>query len=551
MFFVFAAKVSSIFVNFDIGSQFIRGAVIENNGSPSMASNKHGSTMTPNSVSFKLQNMQEGHLKNSNLTGLQIKYGKSSLQYLKYNPQNGASYLGRLMGRNSTENFEIPTIATASEMFSFLLKDTLEAKDFLGVEGVTFTIPAYYTYRQREALIKATYLAKIPFLGLIEDFQAAIWAYTDKYLDRFAKTNHSVLFIDVGASHTAAFRVDFYCNTSTIVANMTSYEWTEEAGSFAFARSISLEENINFRKAMKIVEKGKYSREIVESELEELQRIILLAMGNEEIDCVQVIGGASKLPYIEDVIKDATDIDISRELPNLDTNALGGAFLTQRLANKANWPITFIRCPIYTQKLRCDKVAATYCTKGAKCNELVILDNTICNELFLEAEEKEIPEGTNNLIAGFTLTNISKWDREEEEFVSGIMIMKEPLPQITSVNWCITSTLNCQPISFQQTEINFKSFQSSFDFVDSVRSVLLRQKRIIQLKGQLRSLIDEALIKGGEKMEIAEKARSIADNSEDIPTLEQYVKLLTEEEKKKENKVNENEMFYIEDEDEL
>ncbi|EAY12804.1 hypothetical protein TVAG_221570 [Trichomonas vaginalis G3] len=552
MFFALFSLVASFYVNLDVGSQFIRAATIDGSENPSMALNKQGSTLTPNSVSFKLPNVQEGHLRNSNLSQIQVKYGKSSLRNLKKNPEMGAPYIGRLMGRNYTEDFEIPKIATASEMFSLLLNEMFDSKDLFGYEGITFTVPGYFTHKQREAYIKSLYISKLPFLGIIDDFQSIIFGYTKRYLSRFANSNHTVLFIDVGASHAASFLVDFYCNKTTIVANMTSYEWSEETGSFAFARVLASEKGIPFRKAMKLVQEGKFDKDIIESELEELQRIILLALGNTEIDCVQLIGGASKLPYIEAIVEEITDMRPSRELATVEAMALGGTYLTQLIARSQEWPITIIRCPVYTERVRCDKVSGVYCTKGAKCTELVILDNTICNSLQIEAEQTEIPTGTTNLIADFTLTNISKWDREEEEFVSGIMIMKDPLPQIVSVNWCITSTLNCQPISFKQTEINTKSFQASFDFVDQVSSILLKEKRISKLRGQINARIEELILHGNLSPAEKEKYEKIHQDSlivSEIPKLEQIYRSIMPEEKKETKKVNPNEMFFVEDDE--
>lgn len=532
MLFILLSSSLAHYINFDIGSQFVRGAKIWASGTPSMVSNRQGSTITPNSVSFKTKDVPDGHLKADNISNLQVKYGNPSIQNLKYNPSTGSPYLGYLLGRNNTDGIEIPKIATSSELFSLLIQDLLSSKEFIGYEGVSFTIPAYYTYNQRKEIMRAIYIANIPFLGLFDDFHAISYAYAHKNLDRFSGKNHSVLFIDVGASHASAFRVDFYLNETGYIANLTSYEWSEETGSFAFARALAKEKSISFRKAMKLVQNGRVEAETISNELDELQRIINIALNGEKVDLVQLIGGASKLSLVEEAVKTATQMEISRELAYVDTNALGGALMAQIMATNMEWPVLIIRCPIYTMDVRCKSVSQHYCDKGGKCVKMMKLDDTICNDIVFEADKSEIPIGTDPKIAEFHLDNISKFDHLKGDSINGFLELDPPLPQLVSVDWCLSATLECKPINFS-TSVPTEEFESSKDFVNSIISFESRTRKVMEMKANIRVLADELVSNAkGDAIEsankISEKVTKIADESDDIPTLEDTIKQLKE-----------------------
>lgn len=532
MFFHFLSLSHATFASVDMGAEFLRVATVELTGNPTISSNREGTTLTPNAVAFKTKTKPTGRLNESMLDGIQIKYGKNAVKYLKNNPKSGANYIGRIMGRTATDDFDTPKIASASELFALQLKELFTAKDLIGIEGATISVPAYYTYRTREAIIKSVYAAHVPFLGIIDDYTGIMTMYARNYHERYTGKNHSVLFVDVGASHAATYRVDFYENSTHIVANQTSYEWSEETGSLAFAKVIAEEKGISLHKAMKLVKEGKFDPELVSQEVEELQRIILLAMGNDEVDCVQLFGGASRFQFIEEAIEQSVEIKPSRELPIGEATVIAGALMTQLIANKIEWPVTIVRSPIYSSSVRCNNVSATYCQKGNKCTDMVVVDNCLCDHLYIEADKTEIPAGAGSLLSDYILTNISDW-HSDEEIVSGIIMLEEPLPIITHVNWCVTSTLDCKPITGKQYEVPLKSYQQSVDFVSSVKSAEVKVKRVATLRGQIRGLVDQlqfSVKKGDEELinSITENALKIADQSNDLDELDDVIRQLKE-----------------------
>ena len=533
MLFFFFTFSLSFFANIDLGAQYVRIATIEGIGQPSLVTNREGSTITPNAVAFKTKTKTTERLTKEDMEGIEIKIGKSAVKYLKYNPETGLNYITRYLGRNSTEEWPLPEIAQPHELLALELKELLSVKDMIGLEGLTVSMAPYTTYKIREDVIKAIYSAHAPFLGVIDDFMGVIEMYAHKFHDRYQNDNHSVLFVDVGASHAACYRIDFYENATTIVANQTSFEWSEKTGTIAFAKAISEDLDVPLHKVMKMVEKSDFSQDIISQEIEELQRIILLAVGNFDIDAVQLIGGGGRLKFVEDAIFEATGVEIKKELPTGDATVLGGALMSQLIGTKNQWPVTIIRAPVYTSRVRCDNVSLTYCTRGAKCTDMVILDQCMCNHLMIEAEESQLPEGADKVLGDFVLTNISKFDKKGEDIFSGIIMLQDPMPIITSVHWCITSTLDCTPITGRQTEIPLKKYQKSFDYIDEIKNAELKVKRIINLKAKIRGLADELQLSAKENEQelvqsIVENALKVVDESNNLEELNDVVKQLND-----------------------
>lgn len=530
MFFIFSHLSVSHYINIDIGAQFIRAAKIWPTGTASMAVNRQGQTMTPNSISFKLPDMTDEHLSKQNISNLQVRIGNPSLQNLKYKPKSGFPYVGSIIGRDHSEYFDMPTIATSSEMLSLILQDLLDSKDFLGNEGVTFTIPGHYTYRQREAIMQSFSATDLNFIGLIDDFQANIYGYAHKFLDRIA-LNQSVLFIDVGASHVSAYRVQYFMNMSGLRANLTSYETSEETGSFAFAKAISKSKNIPFRKAMKQVQNGRIDKADIENELEELSRIVLIALNNEHVDSVQLFGGTSKLKIVEETINSSLEkYTIKRELSTVDANALGGALITQVIAGGMDWPIVIDQKPRFSLYVKCGDVSQKYCEKGDKCVQYIKLDNAYCERITIEADKDHVSKGVDPLINEYYLKNISSFKNVAEK-IGGFLEMHTLIPEIKTVDWCLSDTLDCKKIEFETIAFDKKKFENSTNFVKDIIKRESKQRRILNLKGQVREKVEELLsLAKGDAVEaaqkIAEKANKVADECEDVAELEDTIKQL-------------------------
>ena len=157
-----------------------------------------------------------------------------------------------------------------------------------GSDGCTVTIPAYYTLQQREDIIKAVWAAHIPFLGLVDDYTAVIQLYSERFKEKYMSNNHTVLFVDIGATHVSAYRVDFYFNTSIDqYGNQTSFVWSEDVGCHAFARKIAKQKGVSFKKAKLILESNSDYSDLLEDEIGYVKSMIKEAL-NDPVDEVQI-----------------------------------------------------------------------------------------------------------------------------------------------------------------------------------------------------------------------------------------------------------------------
>ena len=480
-----------IYINIDLGGENIRASTIDIYDQAILLPNKFNKFVTPGAAAIKLKNPINETISNDLLSTSQFKYGFDALKYLKNHPESGTPYLGRLIGRNSSENYPLPINLTPVQLLSLFFIDLFSSPKLSTVEGTSVTIPCYYTLKQREEVIQALWAAKIPFLGLIDDYTAVIQLYSEKFHSRYQNNNHTVLFIDIGATHISSYRVDFYFNSSIDqFANQTSLLWTEETGTLEFARKISKIKKISLNKAKRILDSGLNISEFIKEDLNIISNLILKSL-HDTVDEIQIFGGGSKLPFLIDFIKQITNFEnIFKELPSFDTTVLGGAYLSLQLSNSTNEinKIFIERKPAFTMNVTCGNVTGEYCVENDNCTELVILDNTICEYLDVVADINHIPFGSSPLLSRYIMKNISKFEREEDEIVSGIISLANPLPIIVHTSWCITAIISCQQIDIQQYDQPINNYKILSNFVDEIQKIERKRRRIQSLKSQILDL---------------------------------------------------------------
>jgi len=487
-------------LNIDLGGENTRVAGNTFAGEMRIVPNKKNRIVTPSAAVVRAI---EGDISPNNFDNCQFKFGEDAIQVAKRHPESGSQYLGRIIGRDESEDYNIPSSISSINLLGLFLADLFSSPQMSGSDGCTVTIPAYYTLQQREDIIKAVWAAHIPFLGLVDDYTAVIQLYSERFKEKYMSNNHTVLFVDIGATHVSAYRVDFYFNTSIDqYGNQTSFVWSEDVGCHAFARKIAKQKGVSFKKAKLILESNSDYSDLLEDEIGYVKSMIKEAL-NDPVDEVQIFGGGSKLQFVIDAVKKASGMDVKRDLPPFDTTVLGGAYLAQHLANASDeMRINVNRVPIYTMNVTCANVTGEYCVKGANCTDLIILDDTICDTLIVNADPSEAPEGTKPVLSKYVLKNISKFDREEEEVVSGIISLAIPMPIIIHTSWCITSIISCQPIDFQQYEEPISNFKPYSEIVESFNKVERKRRRILTLKSKI--------------FELSEQIRQFLQNRNDI-----------------------------------
>lgn len=518
MFLALLIKYSvSLYACVDLGGQNIRVSYNEPSGAISMAANRKGKTLTPNAAAIGLKEYDNKHLNIQNISNLNLKIGDEAVKFIKNHPESGSSYIGRIIGRESTEEYPIPNIAKPEEMLGMVLSDIVQSRSLAGLEGISCVIPAYYTYEQRTKVMEGFHSTGVQFVGLLDDHMAISQYYSFKFKDRFKDTNRTVLFVDIGAHHATSYRIDFYSNATGLHANQTSYEWSENTGTYSFARAIADDKDISFNKAMKYLMRTEDDlSELLSIEIEELKRIVRLSLADDDVDEVQIYGGGSKLRFVREAVEEAAGMDPLRELPAFDVTALGGGMYTLHVAKFDE--ITFdivhpYRASIYTSYVTCDEAAADYCVRSQNCTEIVILDNVMCKNVYINADETELPKGIlNPTLAIYDLKNATKMQKEiPEDVFSAIFLMFPPMPIITSINWCITATLNCKPVVFELHRQRLTEYDETASFVRRVRLADKNRRDLISAKFKFDSISATASEKN-----LLELISIISDNQDTI-----------------------------------
>lgn len=484
MLFFFISFSCSTFVAIDLGSQYLRIAKNTLREPVTMAMNENNKMMTPSAIAFKLPKYSGKHMTMEDALKCEIKYGDSAIKLLKSKPQSGFAFLPRIIGRLNSSKFEIPNILNSTEMMAILFKKVLSNIDI--IEGVSVTIPNYYTLSQRECIMEALKLANLPLFSLLDDSSAIIQLYTIYYSKKFIYESQSVLFVDIGASAVRAYRVVFTQNETDAIGTQTSYEWTEKTGGFEFIRKVSEYENCSFTKAQKLLLSGKDYSHLFEEDLEMIYDLVRTAVDGE-VDEVQLIGGASRFPFVVECIQKVVGYtDILKDLPQMNTIALGSLHIMLSTLNQSKFkliPVT--KPPIYTSYVKCGNREVLYCTFRKKCASYLPMEAVICKTATIFSKST-VPEGSNQVLATFEFSNISNFHYDPERGASGFLIMQPPAPFISSSMWCTHGSRQCESIETVPSINEDPLYTRKKNFVESI----LEEDTAKMKKNEFRARLD-------------------------------------------------------------
>jgi len=105
------------------------------------------------------------------------------------------------------------------------------AKNFCGVEIIdcTVTVPAFFGYKERHAVIQALQLANLNLLGFVnENVAAAVNCVTENKVDlSYDPTTQYVIFYNVGASYTQATLVKYLNDIKVVSGKNVTTKYVE------------------------------------------------------------------------------------------------------------------------------------------------------------------------------------------------------------------------------------------------------------------------------------------------------------------------------------
>ena len=469
----------------DVGSHYIKAAMVLDGAGREMVVNREGRIMTPSAVAFKIGAYPERHLTAEEAEEARLLVGDDAVRLLKRFPQAGSANVPRVIGRNVSGQ-----IVSASAMLALLVRDVVNASK-RAVDGVVVTVPYFYTMSQRFAVIEAMWSVGVDFHGIVDDIQAVVYEYFVSNYRRSALNKvEDVLFVDVGGCSTKAYRVHIEFREREPSANATSYEFTEMFGGLVLAERIAALRGKSVRKAHKMIDTGAFEFDELEAEFHELASVVKRAL-NGNVDVVQLLGGASKCKFVEETIRQVVgkNIEIRRDLHAFNSVALGSVLVFKELLN-ASVHVTpnLTRCSPYNTYLQCNTSTEKYCDRSSNCSEVVLLEGALCHDLYVRAAPNEVPRGASTELSHYKMLNISKF-YEDGIPCGGFVKMTPPYPIVEGTLWCTNDLAYCDPIKVRQVLPSDSACESTKEFINHV----IAGQSIHAEKERLRGIISDML----------------------------------------------------------
>jgi molecular chaperone DnaK (HSP70) len=189
-------------------------------------------------------------------------------------------------------------------MFFSKLKEKIDKK--IDKYSCILTVPAYFNDNQRKIIWNAVELSSLPCIKLLNEPTSACIAYFDKYNDH---NNKNILVFDFGAGTldlTIVRMEDEICEVLAIFGN-------NNLGGLDINYTLMKELNITFEQAeikKKINKYNKiYNKYLKKDIINAIDKVIQIS-GNVDIDNIILVGGSSKLIWVQELIKNHLNKDI-------------------------------------------------------------------------------------------------------------------------------------------------------------------------------------------------------------------------------------------------
>ena len=353
-----------MFIGIDLGTTYSLGAYINENGLPVIIPNAEGENKTPSVVFFESEDS--------------VVVGKSAKMNSGMYPDDVVSAIKNYMGQTKKITSSHGKTYTPESISSFILKKiVLDSATFLNldepIKDVVVTIPAYFTDAQRKATEDAVNIAGLKLLGTINEPTAAALYYATE-----TKLNHSnVLIYDLGGGtfDVTIIRVDdddvrvlstgglsnvggrffdqaivdYVCeqfeDKHDIDLEEDEYEYQElfvraEDAKIQLSRQMKTLIPIKVERIRENVEiTREYFNEVIEKFYKRSEFVVKKAISEagleiKDIDKVILVGGSSRIPYIQERLSKILGDVISREGNPDEVVALGAALFGKQLTAK-------------------------------------------------------------------------------------------------------------------------------------------------------------------------------------------------------------------------
>ena len=488
LFVLFFRIFSAEFAGIEVGSQFFKFALSTNDGQAKIFTDPiTNSVLFSTATAIKFLKPHDPPFSPSDFDDIELRFASHALPILKRNSSLGYEFTPYFIERNSTL-FNQTRIVGPHMLLPLLYHRTLQ--NIPKFDQISLSVPSHYTRRQIQILSFTLQMIGIEANSIVDDCTSVFLLYSSVRTSRFVSEPKHVMFIDVGASHTAAFSAVFtYTNDGYEVnnVNQTAYDFSEKISGFALADALSKKTGITFQKAMKkIIRTGCEGLEnMFLDEMSELTDLIQRVMEEAEkvrpIDEVQLIGGASNYKLVAQTIKEASNHTIRRDFNANEAIATGAAIASMVMNEKSAFiPSVLQKKPSLNMNITCGNETFPVCYKNDKCIEFIDFSGK-CDIINFYADERDIAAGTNTNVMNY----IIRQDIPEKATIRAYTQNAETSHIYTQ--YCLEDG-TCYPLESEE-EDNPQQITDSLNFLNNFMDSYQKRK-IVEIIG---SMLDKLL----------------------------------------------------------
>ena len=301
LFLLVSLCLSEAILGIDLGSQYIKFGIADLDTSeiiPIPTKDKNGML---SSVAIKKKD--DSVITNSTIGDIKILFESAAARYVDKHPSRGNKQIINAVTRDDNE-IRTCKVINESVLLSLLHYHILSSVKHTA-SAITLSFPSFFTISMRQDVISSLQSFSIPVTHIADDNQALAVLYADTYISRYMKSPRSVMFVDVGYGYAKASVINFTWNTVQTDAYILNSEFSENCGSYGFAKALAKSVRIPISEAEKML-KDADDVEFARKEIDELKKLIYdVAEASGPVDEVQLIGGASRLKFVLDAVNEA------------------------------------------------------------------------------------------------------------------------------------------------------------------------------------------------------------------------------------------------------
>ena len=340
----------------DLGTTYSVGAYINDGGEPKVITNSEGNTTTPSVVLFD--------------TDKNIVVGDAAKEKTVVQPDDVISTVKNQMGNKMVLKEWNDQKYTPEMISSFIIRKVIQdASKLFGkkITGVVVTVPAYFNDAKRKATEDAITLAGIPLVGIINEPTAAALCYVNK--NKLQKGNFLIYDLGGGTFDVTVLKVEEnnkinvlatggLSNTGgrffdqyivdyvvEIIQEKYGIDLEDEEYKYDLAELYLKAEKIKKQlsssvsasivmKIGRVVEQITVTREQFEKMIAPIylrtenkvrDTVKRAGLAIDKIDKILMVGGSSRIPYVNESIKRLMGKEVSNEIHPDEAVALGAA----------------------------------------------------------------------------------------------------------------------------------------------------------------------------------------------------------------------------------